>query len=191
MANGRPISVITPVKGFLKADQDKFSPSPCDCGAWSPAAPWPSGSGCAPCHQQGSRSRCQHRRWAEESAGWLRTFEHVWWVMAAETRQLDKEIPKQAHILLLYKSPHRRTLPISVPLLIHLKASDSPSFLGRFIFQSGFLPTRLALTAGSYGVRPKDSWLYKNPALTGDVKNITSASKRDMRVVSEQKARPL
>lgn len=134
MANGRLISVIIRVKGFFKADQENFSPSPCDCGAWSPAAPWPSGSGCAPCHRQGSRSRCQHRRWAEESAGWLRTFEHVWWVMAAETRQLDIEIPKQAHISLLCRSPHRRTLPIPVPLLIHLKASDSPSFPVRFIF---------------------------------------------------------
>lgn len=130
--------VMIPVKGFFKADQNKLSPSPCDCGAWSPAAPWPSGSDCAPCHRQGSRSRCPRRRWAEESAGWLRTFEHVWWVMGAENRQLDIEIPKQGHILLRYKSPHRRTLHISVPLLINLKSSDSPSFPVCFIFLSAF-----------------------------------------------------
>lgn len=76
MANGRLISMRTTLKSFFKAGQNTSSPSPCDCGAWSPAAPWPSGSDCAPCRRRGSRSKCQHRRWAGESAGWLPIFEH-------------------------------------------------------------------------------------------------------------------
>ncbi len=47
------------------------SPSPCGCDAWFPAAPWPSGSDCAPCRRPGSQSRCPHHRWAEESVAWL------------------------------------------------------------------------------------------------------------------------
>lgn len=90
MANGRLISMRTTLKGFFKAGQNTSSPSPCDCGAWSPAAPWPSGSDCAPCRRRGSRSKCQHRRWAGESARWLPIFEHIWWVMSAKNNRNSK-----------------------------------------------------------------------------------------------------
>lgn len=47
------------------------SPFPCGCGAWSPAAPWPSESDCAPCHRPASQSRCPRRRWAGVSGAQL------------------------------------------------------------------------------------------------------------------------
>lgn len=85
-------------KGFLKAGQNTSSPSPCDCGAWSPAAPWPSGSDCAPCRQRGSRSKCQHRRWAGGSAGWLPIFEHIWWVMSAKNNSWTKKFQSRTQL---------------------------------------------------------------------------------------------
>lgn len=73
------------------------SPSPCGCGAWSPAAPWPSGSDCAPCRRLGSQSRCPHHRWAEESAAWLQNSETDGeWKGLRTDSQADRQTQKWA-----------------------------------------------------------------------------------------------
>lgn len=75
------------------------SPSPCGCGAWSPAAPWPSGSDCAPCHRPGSQSRCQHHRWAGESEAWLQIQKQMVSGRGCKLadRQTDTETDRQAN----------------------------------------------------------------------------------------------
>lgn len=93
--------------------QPSNSPCPCGCGGGSPAAPWPSGSGCAPCHRRGSQSRCQRRRWAGESAARLQVQTQNWkwtglkwakrwtdWMMQADIsmqRKKDREATGHTH----------------------------------------------------------------------------------------------